>query len=701
MTWIDRALDSFGLQRKGVQKRDLQISEALLKSLRSGVRTAGVNVTPESSLQASAVWACVRVISESVASLPLFLYERLLNGGKQKATEHPLYRLLHERPNPLMTSLEYREVKQSHLCTWGNAYSFMEYDRDGQVTQLWPLQPRNMQVFILPNNDLLYEYTLPSGEKRLWASDQVLHLKGLGSDGVSGHSPIRLAAGAIGLSIATEQFGGMFFENGARPGGILRHPGVLSEEAYTRLKENWDSSHQGLDNASKIGLLEEGMDYVATGIPNDEAQFLETRKFQVNEIARIFRVPPHLIGDLDRATFSNIEQQSIEFVVHTLRPWLVRWEQGLNQKVLLEKDRGRFFFEHSVEGLLRGDTVSRYQSYAIAVTNGWMNRNEVRGLENLNPSDGLDEFLIPMNMGPAGMEEEPIPPTRTVSVTLTNHLPVPSTTGRATEPVAPTQTLTPALSLEGRGENSAEMEERARKVQGRYKLMRTYRKVLRATAARILKREVQDMRAAVNKYLPERGVGQFDLWLEGYLKEHRDFITKQMAPVMASYVELVGESVSTELKKAVDENNVEAFVDAYLKEYAWRHTIKSEEKLKKALERAVKEGRDPAIVLMAELDLWEEDRVETIADAESVRLNNAAAKMFYALAGVMVLRWYAMGDNSCPYCQEMNGKIVGIEKTFVKQGDKMDGGEQGTMEFSHNVGHPPLHDGCSCLIGAG
>ena len=234
--------------------------------------------------------------------------------------------------------------------------------------------------------------------------DRVWHLRGLSNDGLDGYSPISLMRQAIGLSMAAEKFGAKFFGNDARPGGILLHPGQLGDEAAKRLTETWESRHGGLSGAHRVAVLEEGLSYKEIGIPPDDAQFLETRKFQVNEIARIYRIPPHMLADLERATFSNIEHQSIDFVTHTIRPWLVRWEQSIKQNLMVPADRDRYFAEFLVDGLLRGDTKSRYEAYAIGRQNGWFSADDIREMENLNPlPDGKgEEYLIPLNMIPAG-----------------------------------------------------------------------------------------------------------------------------------------------------------------------------------------------------------------------------------------------------------------------------------------------------------
>ncbi len=360
---------------------------------------AGLFVSEESAMRTSAVYACVRVLAETVASLPLPLYKRL-SKGKEKATYHPLYSLLHDVPNHEMTSFSFRETMMTHLLLWGNAYALIIYKGKTPV-ELWPLHPSRVYVDRHSvTKELIYYYSDDDGQK-VYSPNQILHIPGLSYNGIKGLSLICLARETIGLSQATEEFGSRFFSNGARPGGILEHPGIVKEPE--KLRTSWENVYKGVKNSHKIAVLEEGMTYKEIGIPPNDAQFLETRKFQLNEICRMFRVPPHLIGDLERATFSNIEHQSIDFVVHTIRPWLVRWEQAIQRCLLSEGERSLYFVKFTVDGLLRGDFKTRMDGYAVGRQNGWYSANDIRELEDLNPLPdemGGDLYLVNGNMIP-------------------------------------------------------------------------------------------------------------------------------------------------------------------------------------------------------------------------------------------------------------------------------------------------------------
>jgi len=368
-----------------------------------GNTTSGKQVNERTALQTTAVYACVRILAEAVASLPLHLYKYTADGGKERVADHPLYYLLHDEPNNEMTSFVFRETLMAHLLIYGNGYAQIIRDGRNRVLALYPLLPNKMEVSRSAKGELIYTYNRENldGGKLTLRKDEVLHIPGLGFDGLVGYSPIAMAKNAVGMAIATEEYGAAFFANGANPGGVLQHPGIIKD--IQRVKDSWNTAYQGSGKAHKVAVLEEGMEFKAIGIPPEQAQFLQTRKFQINEIARIFRVPPHMVGDLEKSSFSNIEQQSLEFVKYSLDPWVVRWEQAIQQSLILPSEKGSLFVKFNVDGLLRGDYKSRMEGYSTARQNGWMSANDIRALEDMNripEESGGDLFLVNGNMLP-------------------------------------------------------------------------------------------------------------------------------------------------------------------------------------------------------------------------------------------------------------------------------------------------------------
>ena len=364
---------------------------------------SGKPVNARTAIQVSTVYACVRVIAETVASLPFAVYEQD-KAGSQKAIDHPLYRILHDEPNPEMTSFVWREAMLTHLLLWGNSYSQILRAGRGSIIGIYPLLPDRMEVDRDDKGNLTYTYSTTNGQTVKLRPEDVLHIPGLGFDGIMGYSPIAVERNAVGLAIAAEEFGSKFFGNGATPSGILTHPNTVKNPKA--LRESWMEAYGGSSNANRVAILEEGMTFTRISMPNNEAQFLETRKFQVEEICRIYRVPPHMIGNLEHATFSNIEHQSIDFAVHCIRPWLVRIEQSINRSLFSDQEKGRFYSKFNLDGLMRGSYKERMEGYAIGRQNGWLNANDIRDLENMNPipeADGGNAYLVNGNMIPISL----------------------------------------------------------------------------------------------------------------------------------------------------------------------------------------------------------------------------------------------------------------------------------------------------------
>ena len=369
-----------------------------------GRSDSGERVDEKSAMQIATVYACVRLLAETVAGLPLHLYRFAddSENGKERAKDHPLYSLLYRQPNPEMTSFSFRETMMTHLLLWGNAYAQIIRDGKNNVLALYPLLPENVEVDRSENGQIYYIYHAYTDEKPgeegkdiYFRYDEIFHIPGLGFNGLVGFSPIAMMKNSLGTTLAVEKYGSAFFKNGAQPSGVLEHPGVLKNPE--KIRENWSAVYGGANNAHKIAVIEEGMQYKPISLPPEDSQFLSTRQFGVNEICRIFRVPPHMVQDLEHATYSNIEHQSIDFVVHTLTPWLVRFEQAIMKDLLLPAEQDTLFPKFNVDGLLRGDYQSRMQGYATGISNGFLSPNDIHRLENMDliPAEkGGDDYYL-------------------------------------------------------------------------------------------------------------------------------------------------------------------------------------------------------------------------------------------------------------------------------------------------------------------
>lgn len=363
-------------------------------------------VSADNAMRLAVVYACIRVLAETVGHVPLPLYHRRADGGKDRATDHWAYKLINLRPNAWQTPFEFREMMQGHLALRGNAYAWKKFGKAGEITDLIPLHPDRVQPQRVVNTmSLRYIYTDPDNVKHVLRQSEVLHLRGMSADGLIGMNPIEVQRVTLGFGLTTQDYGRRFYENDASAGNWIEFPGKFKDkDAQDNFKDSWQTAQTG-KNRFKTPVLTEGMKLHEMQLKNTDAQFLETVKYQGGDICRIYRMQPHKVGILDNATFSNIEQQSLEHVTDTCMPWFTRWEERLSLELLDEDDQQTYFFEFLVDGLLRGDSAARSNFYQKSVLTGWLTRNEARILENRNPLPGLDEPLQPLNMQSPGQDE--------------------------------------------------------------------------------------------------------------------------------------------------------------------------------------------------------------------------------------------------------------------------------------------------------
>lgn len=653
-----------------------------VKILSAGNATAsGVHITPESALTFSAYFGAIRILAESTAMLPLLIYRRLKPRGKERAYDHPLYSVLHDIANPEMDAYILRETLTAHVAGWGNAYAEIESDSRGNITALWPLRPdivtpkRNAEA----GNALGYEVRIEGKPAQWLPAERVLHLRGLSPNGISGYSVAKLAAQDLGLALAATEFGARFFGNDARPSVILKHPAALKGEAAKNLKASFEAAFGGLSNKFRVAVLEEGMTLDTVGIPPEDAQFLQTRSFQVEEIARWFRIPASMLAQSGASsTYASVEAFGIQFVTHTLTPWLTRWEKAISTQLLQKSERPIYFAEHVTNALVRGDIDTRYRAYSTGRQWGWLSVNDVREMENMNPVNNGDEYLTPLNMVPAGTQPTPETPTAARAAVTWTH-------GGGM-----------VLDVEERGKRSANT---------RHRMQQAQVIVYRDTLARILRRESQDVNSAARRLMGQRTVGEFFDWLtDFYRNDHRDFVKRAMRPINEAYAQVVAAETWDELgtpASADAEDGQRNWVAAYTDTYAGRHAGLSEKRLREAVIRAQEEGTDPVDAVRETTADWETARAENFAREESVRLNNAMSYFVYLAAGVQLIVWRAFGE-SCPYCRSLNGRRVGISQTFIMEGEAFQPeGADAPLTVTHAIKHAPAHAGCDCIVTAG
>jgi HK97 family phage portal protein len=369
----------------------------------------GVPVTPFTALQAAAVYSCIRTISQDIAMVSPFVRRRLIGGGYQRELRHPLTKLF-RRPNRWQTWFEFIGYAVTSLCLRGNAFVVVERDRDANPIELVPIAPDRCTIMLTDDGELWYRINSRRlGYGLLVPPDDMIHIKNISMDGYVGVSPIAIAQDVIGLALATQQHGGILFRQGGQIGGVISHPGKLSKEASDRIANSWRETHAGVQNAHKAAILEEGMKFDKVAITNEEAQFLETRRFQVIDICRLYGVPPHRLGELDKATLNNIEQQNQQYVDSALKPTARSIEQLFDHHLLFDDERSILECKFDFDDMTRGDLKTRFEAYQIGTLNGWLNRNEVRARENMNPIDDGhgDEYRVPLNTAVPGTALDP------------------------------------------------------------------------------------------------------------------------------------------------------------------------------------------------------------------------------------------------------------------------------------------------------
>lgn len=615
----------------------------------AGSSSAGVPVSEDMSMRYAAVQACVRVLSEDIAALPLYLYVRTEKGGKQRYYGHPLYRILRTQPNPEMTAITFRETMMVNVLLTGNAYCFIEYAGDGRIMALWPM----VSSEVTPYRDSRGQIRYRAGATELSAAE-VLHIPGLGYDGLVGMSPIAYARETIGLGVAAERFGSAFFRNGTHLGGVISVPQHLSDEAFERTRTQFQQMYRGMQNAHGVPLLEGGATFTSIGIAPDDAQFLETRKYQRSEIAGIFRVPPHMIGDLEHATFSNIEHQEISYLQRSLLPWLTRIEQAMTVKLLTDEERETYVIEHETTSFMRGDTKSRFDAYAVGIQNGILSVNEARAKENLNPVDGGDEIRVPLNTEAVGEDQG---------------------------------------ANGGGADNSGQRAFRLLKVSDFTTDSRrraVWRRESAAEKLGVAAEHTEALRQAFRPWLTEqaetlkeiitgqsRALDNAQRITEAINAYYAALAKRGLPKEINNAVAVICDDVRRQLQKqhggkadVIDDEWMRGFLERYDGDMAGRLIQANKDEARRLVASASQEEIDR---LLKKLDTWGDERAENMADMETMLAANEMIVAANRTIGYLSL-WIS-GAGCCQICQDMNGQTI----TKLK---------------------PPLHKGCTCTVTA-
>jgi HK97 family phage portal protein len=598
-------------------------SWANLDAFEGQATSSGIRLTESGILAIPAVYACVKVLAESIASLPLIVYQSA-QAGRERAKNFSLYNLLHRSPNIRMTSFELRELMVGHLCLRGNSYSYVERDA-GSVVGIWPLHPDRMTIDTR-NGSFVYKYQ-SDGAELTYKPDDILHIKGLGSDGIQGYSPLSLCKDTWGSAKASSDYSANYFLNDASPGGILRHPGKMGQDAHDNLKHAWEAGFKGQGNKHKVAILEGGMEWQAIGVTPQDSQMIESMKFSVVEIARIFRVPLNLIGDVDRATYNNILEMNRSFLTHSLRPWLSRIEQAMERILLTEAEKDHFTIEHLTADLLRADTKDRFESYQIALGAGFMSQNEVRKLENLPTIPDGDTF----------------------------------------------------------GQAERAIKKKAVSIEERDAVTHTHHHKIKAAIADLVRWEVAELRVLLKSRAPFE-----DAW-EKFFDRLPGTISDKIGP---TFREFQGEMADL-LKSDFEAPNaaVEALQEKAIQSYAEGHSRSTRGQLEALFDSGSVEDVEQR------LGEWETDdhRAGKEADNESVRLGEALFAGMAFAGGKKIVSNTRGGDN-CPFCTQLNGRVVGRDDGPMLKAGEWTGTDGSKMKVRRDHISPSYHRGCRCYL---
>jgi HK97 family phage portal protein len=672
-----------------VQKRFHPSSEppSWLRSAYGWDTNSGVEVTPETALQNMSVLSCVRLLSDVEAMLPLITYKRL-ERGQTRAHDYYLYPILREVSNPEMTAMTYRQTITGHVALRGNGLSEIEFDNAGRVKYLWPLNPDKVRRMERVNGKLVYIYTLPDsvgGQDVGLPSDHILHIRWFTTNGLWALSPIQQSRHSIGMSMAVQEYIARFFGNNAEPGIVLKSDKELSDKAYLRIKGDWEARHRGLENAHRLAILEDGLSVEKLGVDNKDSELLSILQYGTADIARLYGISLDMLAESDKAaTYASVEQFGERFIKYTMQPWFVRWEQEISRSLLTPTERKTYFAEHLVDALLRADLATRYTAFVQGITTGFLSPNEAREKENMNPYKGGDVYLAPLNLATIDQLSQPVDGNNSTGLRYL---------GGADAPVIETRAT--AATVDDRELRSN------RSAASRRRMMLSQRKVFRDTAARVLRREMRDVMDAAKKSLGKRDAQSMDLWLNQYYQRHEELVRRQFTPVMSAYADMVAGVAGDEVNATDGQFNdqVDRFVRSYINMYAARHAGISLENVRKRIQAAL-ETEDPIAALDESLDAYQDVRADEIARLESTRENNATARMVYVAAGFVKIRWRSF-NKSCPYCSNLDGAVVGVEQTFIASGESYQPeGADSPLRVNNDIGHPPAHDGCDCMITA-
>jgi HK97 family phage portal protein len=643
---------------------------------------AGVEVTAQRALAVTAFYAGINILSETIAMLPLSVYEKL-ERGRKPVNDHPVNLLLDLRPNPTMSPFTFKKLIRVHRLIWGNFYAEIERDNGGRPIALWPLDPTRVEPKRLENEKVFLVDT-GKGPRLVLSADRILHIPGLGSDGLRGYSVIAIHAASLGMTIATDDYGARYYANDAKPSGILTWPGNPSRDQRTDFREDWQRVHGGLTGSHRLAVLWGGMTYQPLSFPPEDSQFLQTRSFQIEEIARILNVNPILLQHHEKATTwgSGVEQFMLAYRMLTVQPLCTQDEDEINWALFNEAEHGKLFVKYNLDALLRGDSLTRAQVNQIKRQNGIINADEWREQdEELPLPEGQGEvYTIPLNFQDMMTLLDP--------------------------PEPPAPVVMPALGPEAEPEEEEPQEEDERQLKleerstaRRNRLQKAHMKLFANAAGRYVRRDTTAFMSAVEKAFatPQPLVG-----MERFIREFYPGQEKYIFQTMLPVVSALGAIIAAEAASEVGHDgsfDLDDFAMGYTEGLAIREVGASIGQIRTIIKNTeLAEDLKPSLLTRA--GEWNEKRPDKVAANEIIRVGGAFARAAWQQSGISALIWRA-NPTACPICQDMDGRRVGSTGYFARPGDAVGDEANGTpLVVDNSVANPPLHEGCECTIEA-
>lgn len=623
--------------------------------------TKTTRIDHDTAITSTAVWNALVMIAGTIGSLPVDLLQKVGDNRREPVSGHSFNALQAGPANRWDMALsQVFEVLQGHSLVRGNGFAQKVRDNGEQIRELIPLHPAKVKVHV-ERDGLTYEVRQSDGPSRFLDSDDVLHVRGFSPTGILGYDPVGLLGRAIGLTLNIEKHADRMYKNAGRRPGAISTDVHLKREAKQSIKESWNEAFGG-DDPLRTAVLDEGLKWQSLGMTAEEAQMAANRTFQIGEVSRAFNIAPHLLKDFSSAGLrANIEQQSLEFAIYTIRPWLRRWENALSISILTEAERDQgYFFRFRIEELVSADIQTRYDAYKTAWQFGWMTTNEIRALEDMNPIDDGDTTFVPLNMVPRDQAAEVL---------------MPSGNGKA---------------LPGPSEGKATRDRRLSEIRLRSRAV--LRAGIRSAADSLLQRELERGRRILER---SGSTQEFLQWTRDFYKDYDEKVFTTYFPLLMSHASVVNSQLTDELGDIdIPEAELERFVEEYTRTMSRRWVSHSASRLENV---AMREEDDPLAAVSEEYERWDDHRADTIADHESVRSDGALSRELYALAGVIALRWMTVGKN-CPICNRLGGRIVGTREPFMSASETLDIPDAEPFVARRMMTHPPAHSHCDCYL---